>query len=58
MAYASGPLGFMIAGPMIDAFGLRVAFVALAAPILLVALVCPWLPGLRGLDAGTPKMTP
>ena len=58
MAYASGPLGFMIAGPMIDAFGLRVAFVALAAPILIVALICPWLPGLRGLDAGTPKMAP
>ncbi|MFM9035128.1 MAG: MFS transporter [Mycobacterium sp.] len=50
MAYASGPVGFMLAGPLIDAFGLRVAFVALAAPILVVALVCPWLPALRELD--------
>ena len=50
MAYAAGPVGFMIAGPLVDAFGLRVAFLALALPVLAIALACPWVPALRELD--------
>lgn len=52
MAYASGPLGLMLAGPLIDTFGLKAAFITLAVPILLVALACPWIPALRELDDG------
>ena len=50
MTYAAGPVGFMLAGPMIDAFGLRTTFLALAVPILAIGLVCPWIPALRQLD--------
>jgi len=56
MAYAAGPVGFMIAGPLVDAFGLRFAFLALALPVLMIALVCPWVPAFRELDAGAPRM--
>lgn len=54
MTYAAGPVGFMLAGPLIDAFGLRVTFLALAAPILAIGLMCPWLPALRELDDPAP----
>lgn len=50
MTYAAGPVGFMLAGPLIDAFGLRATFLALAVPILAIGLVCPWIPALRELD--------
>jgi MFS family permease len=54
MAYAAGPVGFMLAGPLVDAFGLKAAFLALALPILAIALLCPWIPGLRELDEPAP----
>jgi H+ antiporter protein len=50
MAYAAGPVGFMLAGPLVDRFGLTAAFLALAVPITLLALACPWIPALRELD--------
>ena len=50
MAYTAGPVGFMLAGPLIDRFGLKAAFLGLAIPILAIALMCPWIPGLRDLD--------
>ena len=50
MTYAAGPVGFMLAGPLIDAFGLRFTFLALAVPILLIGLAAPWIPALRELD--------
>jgi MFS family permease len=50
MTYAAGPVGFMLAGPLIDAFGLSFTFLALAVPILLIGLVAPWIPALRQLD--------
>ncbi len=50
MAYAAGPVGFMLAGPLVDAFGLKAAFLALAAPILVIGLLCPLIPALRELD--------
>ena len=54
MAYAAGPVGFMLAGPLVDAFGLTPAFLALALPILVIALLCPWIPALRELDEPAP----
>jgi len=54
MAYAAGPVGFMLAGPLVDAFGLTTAFLALALPILVIALLCPWIPALRELDEPAP----
>jgi H+ antiporter protein len=50
MAYAAGPVGFIIAGPLVDAFGLTTAFLALALPVLLIAVTCVFVPALRELD--------
>jgi H+ antiporter protein len=50
MTYSAGPVGFMLAGPLIDKFGLKAAFLGLALPILVIGLLCPWIPGLRELD--------
>ena len=52
MTYAAGPIGFMLAGPLVDAFGLNVTFAALAVPILMIALACPWIAALSELDQG------
>jgi H+ antiporter protein len=50
LMYAAGPLGLMVAGPLADAAGLRVTFLTLAVPILLVGLIACGLPSLRELD--------
>lgn len=50
MTYAAGPIGFMLAGPLVDGFGLKVTFLVLAVPILIIGILCPWLPALRELD--------
>ncbi len=50
LAYAAGPLGFMLAGPLADAFGLRTTFLVLAIPMIFMALVAIRLPALRELD--------
>ncbi|MBW0015947.1 MAG: MFS transporter [Mycobacterium sp.] len=50
LAFAAGPLGLLLAGPLTDTAGLRVAFLALALPILATGLVCVRLPSLRELD--------
>ncbi|MGW4482065.1 MFS transporter [Rhodococcus triatomae] len=49
-AYAAGPLGYMLAGPLIDAAGLTATAVALAVPVCVIAAVCFALPALRELD--------
>jgi MFS family permease len=54
MAYAAGPVGFMLGGPLVDAFGLTAAFLGLAVPIVLIGLSCPWIPALRELDRTAP----
>ncbi len=54
MTYAAGPVGFMLAGPLIDAFGLSFTFLALAVPIVLIGLAAPWIPALRELDEAAP----
>ncbi|MCV7030580.1 MFS transporter [Mycobacterium sherrisii] len=50
LTFAAGPLGLLVAGPLADAAGLRVTFLALAVPILLVGLLACGLPSLRDLD--------
>ncbi len=56
MTYAAGPIGFMLAGPLVDAFGLTITFLVLAVPILAIGMVCPWLPALKELDDDAPRM--
>ncbi|BBY46279.1 MFS transporter [Mycolicibacterium celeriflavum] len=50
LAYAAGPLGLIVAGPLADAAGLHVTFLALALPMLLLGIVAVFLPALRELD--------
>ena len=50
-AYAAGPLGYMLAGPLIDQIGISATFFVLAVPVVAVAGVCFALPVLRELDA-------
>jgi MFS family permease len=50
LTYAAGPLGLLVAGPLADAAGLKVTFLALAVPILVVGLIACGLPSLRELD--------
>ncbi len=50
LAYAAGPLGLVVAGPLADAAGLHVTFLALALPMLLLGLIALGLPALRDLD--------
>jgi hypothetical protein len=40
----------MLAGPLVDSFGLRAAFLGLALPIVVIGLLCPWIQALRELD--------
>ena len=50
LAYAAGPLGFMLAGPLIDATGLRTTFLVLAIPMIAIGLLSLRLSSLRELD--------
>ncbi|OBH01406.1 MFS transporter [Mycobacterium sp. E2699] len=50
LMYAAGPLGLLVAGPLADAAGLRVAFLTLAVPIVVIGAVSCGLPSLRELD--------
>ncbi len=52
LAYAAGPLGLILAGPLADAAGLHATFLALSLPMLLLGLVAVFLPALRELDSG------
>jgi H+ antiporter protein len=54
LAYAAGPLGFTLAGPLTDATGIRTTFLVLAIPMIAIGLVSLRLPALRELDAGRP----
>ena len=57
LAYAAGPLGLVLAGPLADATGLHATFLALSLPMLLLGLIALFLPALRDLDrepAGEP----
>jgi H+ antiporter protein len=50
LAYAAGPLGFMLAGPLTDAAGLRTTFLVLAIPMIAIGVVSLRLSSLRELD--------
>ncbi|MEU0498661.1 MFS transporter [Mycobacterium sp. NPDC006124] len=50
LAYAAGPLGLIVAGPLADTAGLHVTFLALSLPMLLLGVAAIFLPALRHLD--------
>jgi H+ antiporter protein len=50
LAYAAGPLGLVLAGPLADATGLHATFLALSLPMLLLGLIALFLPALHDLD--------
>jgi MFS family permease len=50
-AYAAGPLGYLLAGPMIDAWGIQPTFFVLAVPVLVLGIACCAFPVLKELDA-------
>jgi MFS family permease len=50
LAYAAGPLGFMLAGPLTDATGLRMTFLVLAIPMIAIGLVSLRLSSVRDFD--------
>jgi MFS family permease len=50
LAYAAGPLGLVVAGPLADTAGLHVTFLALSIPMLVLGLAALFLPALRELD--------
>jgi H+ antiporter protein len=50
LAFAAGPLGFMLAGPLTDATGLRMTFLVLAIPMIAIGLISLRLSSLRELD--------
>ena len=54
LAYAAGPLGLIVAGPLADAAGLKTTFLALALPMLLLGVVATMLPSLKALDTPPP----
>jgi H+ antiporter protein len=50
LAYAAGPLGLLLAGPLADSAGLHATFLALALPMLAIGVIAAALPSLRDLD--------
>jgi H+ antiporter protein len=50
LAYAAGPLGLVLAGPLADSAGLKTTFLALALPMVALGLVALGMPSLRDLD--------
>ena len=49
-AYAAGPVGFLLAGPLVDAFGVRPAFMVTAGLLVVLAVGSTLSPSLRQLD--------
>lgn len=54
LAYAAGPLGLVVAGPLADSAGLHATFLSLSVPMLLLGAVAVFLPALRDLDRPSP----
>jgi H+ antiporter protein len=50
LAYAAGPLGLIVAGPLADSAGLHATFLALSLPMLVLGVAAVFLPALRELD--------
>ncbi|MDF3308554.1 MFS transporter [Rhodococcus sp. T2V] len=53
-AYAAGPLGYLLAGPILDKWGIQPTFFVLAIPVLIIGLACFALPVLKELDEKVP----
>jgi MFS family permease len=53
-AYAAGPVGYIVVGPLVESIGLRPAFVLLSAGLMVVTLFAIPAKGLRLLDAPAP----
>ena len=49
-AYAAGPIGYLVAGPLIDRYGDGPVFLGLALLLLVLSLGSAFMPSLRGLD--------
>ncbi|MGV0795193.1 MFS transporter [Mycolicibacterium sp. XJ1819] len=58
LAYAAGPLGLVVAGPLADSAGLHVTFLALSLPMLLLGAAAVFLPALRELDRTPAPLEP
>jgi H+ antiporter protein len=54
LAYAAGPLGLVLAGPLADTAGLKTTFLALALPMLILGVAALRMPALRDLDNPPP----
>ncbi|MUM16548.1 MFS transporter [Mycobacterium sp. CBMA271] len=54
-AYCAGPLGFMLAGPIADQFGIASTLTILGVPMLLIAIASTQMPVLRELDHAEPQ---
>ncbi|WP_111511947.1 MFS transporter [Mycobacterium kyogaense] len=52
LAYAAGPLGLIVAGPLADSAGLHATFLALSLPMLVLGVATVFLRPLRELDPG------
>jgi MFS family permease len=50
IAYAAGPIGFVVIGPLIEIIGLRAAFLTLALILVGVAFAALFVRSLDGLD--------
>lgn len=49
-AYAAGPLGYLVAGPLIEAWGPQPVFLLMSSLLLVVSVATAFLPVLRHLD--------
>jgi MFS family permease len=49
-AYAAGPLGYLVAGPLLDRLGVPTTLLVLGAALTVACIVGATLPALRGLD--------
>ncbi|MGE2717469.1 MFS transporter [Mycolicibacterium litorale] len=58
LAYAAGPLGLVVAGPLADGAGLSATFFALALPMLALGVAAVFMPALRQLDREPEPLRP
>ena len=56
-AYAAGPLGLLLVGPLVDRLGVQGTFMVLALALTVVGFGTIALPGLRDLDRSTPELS-